>query len=187
MNEQWKDVAGYEGLYQVSNYGRVRSLDRYVANKNGIALKKGKIITSADVSKKKYQKVNLWKDNSGKCYLVHRLVAEAFLPNPEHFQEVNHKDENPLNNSADNLEWCDRTYNAHYGTRGERAAAKVRGVPIGEQPILQYTIDGVLIARHESAMKAAMAVSGDNSSICKCANGKNKTSYGFVWKWEQER
>lgn len=185
MDEVWKDVAGYEGLYQVSNLGRVRSLDRVVANRNGYAVKKGKIITPASVSGKQYQKVSLWKDNKGKTYLVHRIIAEAFLPNPHSFAEVNHKDENPMNNNVDNLEWCDRMYNAHYGTSIDRIVEKHKGVPVGEQPILQYSLDGVLIARYESALKAAEAVNGNNSGICKCANGRYKTSCGYIWKWEK--
>lgn len=185
MDEIWKPVKGFEGLYEVSNLGRVRSLDRKVRNRGGFALKKGKILSDAAVSGHGYRKVGLWKDNMGTNALVHRLVAEAFIPNPDNLPEVNHKDENPRNNCVENLEWCDGYYNMTYGTLQQRKADKLRGRPIGSQPILQYSKDGELIARYDSALKAAEAINGDNSAICKCANGKVKTSYGFVWKWEQ--
>lgn len=184
--EEWKDIKGYEGLYQVSNLGRVRSLDRQVRNRSGIAIKKGKILSLVTVNKH-YKKVSLWKDNIGENRLVHRLVAEAFIPNPNNFPEVNHKDENPKNNTVNNLEWCDRLYNANYGTAIARATEKRKGVSVGEQPIEQYTIDGKFIRRYDSALKAAESINGDNSAICKCANGKSKTSYGYVWRWENEQ
>ncbi len=186
MKEEWKDVKGFEGLYQVSNCGRVRSLDRKVQNRHGIALKKGKVLSVANTNKR-YKKVNLWKNNVGQSFLVHRLVAEAFVDNPNSLPEVNHKDENPDNNHVDNLEWCDRLYNANYGTAIERASQKRRGVPIGEKAIRQYTIDGKFVKRYDSAMKAAEDINGDNSGICKCANGKYKTSYGYVWRWDDEQ
>ena len=184
MSEIWKPIKNFEGLYEVSNLGRVRSLDRVVRNRSGYAVRKGKLIKEAAVSGKAYRKVGLWKNNMGTNVLVHRLVAEAFIPNPYNLPEVNHKDENPSNNCADNLEWCDADYNMHYGTLQQRKADKQRGKSIGSQPILQFTKEGELIARYDSALKAAEAINGDNSAICKCANGKVKTSYGFVWKWE---
>lgn len=184
MSEIWKPVKNYEGLYEVSNLGRVRSLDRVVRNRSGFAVKKGKVIRDAAVNGGKYRKVGLWKNNTGTNALVHRLVAEAFIDNPNNLPEVNHKDENPENNCVDNLEWCDNLYNMHYGTLQERKTEKLRGRPTGSQPVSQYTKEGELIARYDSALKAAEALNGDNSAICKCANGKVKTSYGFVWKWE---
>ena len=182
MAEIWKDIQGYEGLYQVSNLGRIKSLDRIVKNKNGMALKRGKVIQEASLGN--YKKVSLWKNNKGKAFLVHRLVAIAFIENPDNLPEVNHKDENGCNNSVDNLEWCTHNYNYNYGTRKKRISDKMRGRPIGEQPVLQYTKEGVFVCRYDSALKAAEAIKGDNSAICRCANGKSKTSYGYKWEWE---
>lgn len=185
MSEIWKDIDGYEGFYQVSNYGEVRSIDRRVKNKNGERVAKGRILAQVTMTSG-YKTVNLFKKNRGKICLVHRLVAAAFLPNDNALAEVNHKDENKQNNRADNLEWCDRMYNVHYGSGIKRNALKRIGKPVGEQPICQYTADGVFMKRYESALKAAEAIGKDNSAICKCANGRSKTSYGFLWKWAAE-
>jgi len=120
MEELWRDVVGYEGLYQVSNYGNVRQLE-FTTNING------KSYTRHEKIKKLTQVGNYYKvgltDACGKnkLFLVHRLVAEAFIPNDDESKDcVNHKDENGLNNQVDNLEWCTRTYNDNYGTRNRR-------------------------------------------------------------------
>ena len=114
INEQWRPVKGYEGLYEVSSLGRVKSLNY---NRTGVEkiLKPG--MTSG------YLQVGLYKDGEVKHFYVHRLVAEAFLPNPEGLTEVNHKDENKENNVVGNIEWASRLYNNNYGTRNKRAAA----------------------------------------------------------------
>ena len=123
--EVWKDIKGYEGLYQVSNFGRVRSLDRYVEQMDrwgNIAsrLYKGKVL-SQKISKSGYSQVQLFcARKRGKSAYVQRLVADAFVPNPDNFPEVNHIDENKSNNNSVNLEWCDRYYNTHYGTRNDK-------------------------------------------------------------------
>lgn len=104
-NEIWKDIEGYEGLYQVSNYGQVRSLHH-----------EKPIILKQHTNIKGYKKVGLSKDGKSKTVSVHRLVAKAFLPNPTDLPMVNHKDENPSNNIVDNLEWCDGSYNVTYAT-----------------------------------------------------------------------
>ena len=134
MEEIWKDIVGYEGLYQVSNCGRVKSLSRYMNNKNGgKSLLKERILKSA-YTKKGYLRVGLCKYSKTKPFSVHRLVAQAFIPNPNNLPQVNHKDENKENNfvyinedgTADleksNLEWCTNEYNSNYGTKNERLA-----------------------------------------------------------------
>lgn len=113
--EIWRDIPNYEGLYQISNLGRVKSL-----NFNKTKIRKTQ-------SKKRYITVNLSKDGKTKYYLVHRLVAEAFIPNPNNYPCVNHKDENPSNNHVDNLEWCTHEYNMSYGTRSKRVIEKLKG------------------------------------------------------------
>ena len=111
MTEIWKDIKDYEGLYQVSNYGRVRSLDRY---DNVGRSRKGSIMTVTD-NGKGYRAISLSKNGARKTYKVHRLVAEAFIPNNDNLPQINHKDENRYNNHVDNLEWCSSKYNNNYG------------------------------------------------------------------------
>ena len=120
MNEEWRPIEGYEGLYEVSSYGRVRSVDRYVKSKGeSYWLRKGKMLSPAK-DKNGYLKVNLSCNGKNNIIRVHRLIAQSFLPNPDNLPEVNHKDEDKTNNNVDNLEWCDRSYNISYGTRTER-------------------------------------------------------------------
>ena len=117
--EIWKIINGYEN-YMISSFGRVKSLDRYVRGKNNsIYIKKGKLL-KLYTDKDGYQTVMLYHNNKKKLLKVHRLVAEAFLDNPNNLSQVNHKDENKLNNSVENLEWCDAKYNVNYGTAIER-------------------------------------------------------------------
>ena len=115
--EEWKDIANYEGIYQISNMGNVRSLDRIV-HPNNQYLQKGKILKPLDNGK--YLFVTLRKDGVKENKYIHRLVAEHFLPNPLFYNEVNHKDEDKHNNCISNLEWCTHSYNMNYGTRNEK-------------------------------------------------------------------
>lgn len=117
--EIWKPVVGYEGLYEVSSYGRVRSLDRY-DRMNRFC--EGRILKLC-ANRLGYLKAGLCSNDKKKQYLVHRLVAEAFIPNPNNLPIINHKDENPSNNNVDNLEWCTAKYNSNYGTRNDRIRA----------------------------------------------------------------
>ena len=123
MEEVWKDIEGYEGYYQVSSIGRVRSVDRYVnhggKSGKGLSLKNGRILKPT-LSGKGYPSVMLSKNSKPKRMLVHRLVAEAFIPNPYNYDEINHKSEVKTENFVENLEWCDRKYNNNYGNRCEK-------------------------------------------------------------------
>ena len=119
--EIWCPIRGYEGIYEVSDQGRVKSIGY---GKERI-LRPGRNTCG-------YLLVGLRKNREQKWYLVHRLVAQAFIPNPDNLPQVNHKDENKTNNSVQNLEWCDRKYNCNYGTRNQRIS----------KPVLQFTKDG---------------------------------------------
>ena len=120
IEEIWRPVVGYEGLYEVSSYGRVRSLDRYVEYSNGrICLHKGKVLSPVK-SNLGYLLVSLYLNKNMKIITVHKLVAQAFIENPDNLPEINHKDEDKTNNSVDNLEWCTRKYNINYGSRNIR-------------------------------------------------------------------
>ena len=120
MIEEWRSIEGYEGLYEVSNTGRVRSVDRYVkVGYGGYRLHKGKIL-KLELCNCGYYSVEITYKYKRNHFYVHRLVAEAFIPNPDNLAQVNHKDEDKTNNNVENLEWCNRKYNMNYGTRAER-------------------------------------------------------------------
>ena len=120
IEEIWRPVVGYEGLYEVSSYGRVRSLDRYVKGKGeSYWLRKGRVLSPIKDTNG-YLLINLCCNGKPKTINVHRLVAQAFIPNPDNLLEVNHIDEDKINNRADNLEWCSRKYNINYGSRNIR-------------------------------------------------------------------
>lgn len=178
MKEIWMPIKGYEGYYEVSNLGRVRGVDRTRKGPYGkIARVAGMILSPKKNSTNDYLLVGLRKDGVQKTHLVHRLVAEAFIPNPLGLPEVNHRDENPQNNISDNLEWCDRFYNNHYGSAIDRRS-RTRGIPVS-----QYTLDGELVATYWSAREAARALGRYQSTISRCCLGQQKQAYGFVWKF----
>ena len=174
MVEIWKPISGYEGIYEISNLGRVKRL----TGRNGAVLKEGHILKPNN--SRGYLYVGLSTANSGKATtLVHRLVADAFVPNPNGYHEVNHKDENKMNNCADNLEWCSRAYNMAYGTARLR-----QGVSYGK-PVSQSTIDGITIAVYCSAETAGKLIGVDPSSIHKCCKGKREQAGGYVWNYTE--
>lgn len=189
--EIWKDVEGYEGLYQVSNLGRVKSLDKYVNCKNNHKrLIHGKILVPGIGGKNHkiegygYYHVGLTnKEGKHISKNVHRLVAKAFVknPDPENFKEVNHIDENKLNNRADNLEWCNRKTNNHYSKVTERLnESKKRAVD-------QYDMDWNFIQTISGVREAARIVGAKcHDNISRCCNGEQKYCKGFKWKWHEE-
>jgi hypothetical protein len=119
--EEWLPIKGYEGYYRISNKGRILSERRILVRNNGVKqFCKEQLLQTRSLINSGYHAVNLIKDKRFKRCLVHRLVAEHFIDNPDNLEQVNHKDEDKLNNSAENLEWCDRYYNAKYGTAQKR-------------------------------------------------------------------
>lgn len=180
----WKPIVDYEGLYEVSNTGQIRSLFRY------------KKTLKYNVTKRGYCTVELFKNKLSKRLLVHRLVAEAFIPNPDNLPQVNHIDENPQNNSVDNLEWCTAKYNMNYGegaktrhlkidytTEKRKQVARENGKKRAK-PVLQIE-NGKIINRYESAKRASIMTGIDHSHICEAARGKHKTSGGYEWMYER--
>ena len=166
--EVWKDVVGYEGLYQVSNLGRVKSLPR-----NGTHTNKEKEMT-VRADPKGYMRLCLCKDGKGKNVKVHRLVAEAFIPNPANLPQVNHKDEDKRNNCVWNLEWCDNRYNCVYNNRMKKIAQKVsRRVRCLETDIV-----------YESVADAARKTGLTYSNIVYVCQGKFKQIKGYHFKYE---
>lgn len=177
MEELWKDIQGYEGKYQVSNLGNVKSL---LKDRNGKIMK-------PRANKRGYYQVYLYSDSkTRKMYLVHRLVAQTFIENPENLPLVNHKDENKSNNCVSNLEWCSYEYNNNYGTRNERSMFTriVNNGKTAPKKIDQYSLDGKFIKTWNSG--AELAKNGfHNSSICHCCKGLQKTSKGYILKYHE--
>ena len=176
MQEIWKDVPGYEGLYHVSNLGRVKALYYKCKKCKNWNIKKNPKIIRCAKDKHGYYFVRLYNGEKQNRYSVHRLVAMVFLPNPLNLSEVNHKDENPVNNLVDNLEWCSHKYNMNYGTKVKRQKEKV------SKPVCQYTLNEVFIKEYPSRKEASIETGTDVTGICQCIKGKLKTSGGFIWK-----
>lgn len=177
FKERFLPIKGYEDYYEVSNTGIVRSLDRLVKCKNGMNMfVAGRPRLNPCLNHRNAQFVVL-VDKSGhkQHHLVHRLVAEAFIPNPDNLPYVNHKDEDPTNNHVDNLEWCTAKYNTNYGTGIERSiAAKNREVA-------QYSKEGRLINVFDSCKIASESLGIGRGKISLCCNGKAKSAGGFVF------
>ena len=180
-SEAWKDVVGYEGYYQVSNKGNVRSLERI----DSIGRKWGGRTRKHFCREGGYPEINLYKDGLRKQKLIHRLVAEAFIPNPKSFLEVNHRDENKKNNCVENSEWCDARYNNNYGTRIERVSKKVRAINIKTGEAITFN------SAQEAGRKGYSngGVSAACRGVYKSTNGKliggdGHTYKGHRWYYE---
>ena len=165
MEEIWHDIEGYEGLYQISNKGLVKSL------------KWGKErILRPGIDGYGYMFVCLCNDNVMKYFKLHRLVAQAFIPNIDNLSEINHKDENKLNNCVENLEWITCIDNCNYGSRNKRLSRK----------ILQYSKSGEFIREWQGALEVERVLKIAQPNITQCCKGKRKSSGGFVWKYKEE-
>ena len=170
--EIWCPIKGYEGLYEVSDQGRVRSL------------KFGKErILKQWINTQGYLRVELSKNGEHKMYLVHRLVSKTFIPNPDNLPEVNHKDEDKTNNSVINLGWCDRKSNCNYGNRNKRISEKMTNGKLSK-PVLQFTKDGEFVAEWKSSSEIKRNLGYSKGNISACCNGIRKSSNGFVWKFK---
>jgi hypothetical protein len=191
MQEIWKDIAGYEGLYQVSNLGNVRNV-----NWRGSGVARS---LRPKLTRDGYRVVRLCMSGKRKECFVHRLVAGAFLPNPGDLPIVNHKDENRENNAASNLEWCDHSYNMRYSMNlhPERQELQKRvrdktfddcdtrkGPYKRKTPVIQRSIEtGEIVAVWSSLYEAAIKNKWHGSLIKRCCEGEHKTAYGYIWRY----
>ena len=186
MREIWKDIAGYEGIYQVSNLGNVKSLSFGPKNRKSGTVK----LLRQTPSNCGYYKVELYKNGKSKMMYVHRLVATAFIPNPEKKPQVNHIDGNKANNVLSNLEWATSSENQlHAIDHGLRAKSPMLGRTGSNNPnckaILQYDLSGNFIREWSGISVAARALGVYASSIGDCARGINRTANGSIWKYKE--
>lgn len=174
MEEVWKPVLGYEGLYEVSNLGMVRSIF-YKRLKNNAILSPRKVGDG-------YLAVNLSKNKKKNSLRIHRLVWEAFNgPIPKGMQ-VNHINEDKTDNRLENLNLMTPKENINWGTRNERSRETKTNGELSKT-VLQYSLSGEFIRDYPSASEAGRQLEKPNSSICRCCNGKLKTAYGFIWRY----
>ena len=176
--EECLPIEGYEELYQVSNFGRVKSLNY---NKT----KQEKILKSCS-DKNGYQQVSLCKDGKVNKVLVHRLVASAFIDNSNNHVEVNHIDEIKTNNHVSNLEWCTRKYNINYGNRNERHSKAMIGKNSGKdnptsKQVIQLTLDNQIVKIWDCMNDVQRELGYNSAHISECCKGKRKTSNGYKW------
>ena len=178
MKEEWKDIEGYEGFYQVSNKGRVKSVERKVwdSGKQSYNTIKERILKPGKDGYG-YLKVDLCKYGQPRSITVHRLVATAFLDNPKNLPQINHIDENKENNCVNNLEWCTSKYNNNHGTRTERAAKTI------SKPVLAISKDKKSYLYFNSIMDAERLGGFNHSSISLCCRGERKTHKGYTWSF----
>lgn len=189
MSEEWREILGFENMYQVSNQGRIFSL------RNNKILKPKKTRTG-------YYRVSLSAKGIRKDYLVHRLVANAFIPNPEKKLTVNHINENKHDNCIENLEWATQSEQNIHGTRIARVIASTdyKGRNINYElvaakhdyhqinrkqmkPVLQYDKHGIFIARHDGVAAASRSIGINAGHICCCLKGRRNSCGGYQWKY----
>ena len=183
MDEEWKDVIGFEGRYQVSNLGNIRSCDKYArVCGGGFRFVKGKSLIPRKCTNGYLEYTFTNGRSIKKTYLLHRLVATYFIPNPEHLPEVNHIDEDITNNCVSNLEWCTSKYNANYGNRNKKMmqTKEKKGQLV---PVDQFAKDGRFVRHWNKMSEAAAHVGVDVSSIIRVCRGKQRTSMGYIWKY----
>ena len=174
MREEWGDIENYKGLYQVSSWGNVKSLERMKWNGRGY-YKIPERILKPQKNGRGYLQVVLCQDGKRKWHLIHRLVGQAFIPNPNNLPQINHISEDKEDNRISNLEWCTCKENINHGTHNQRAAES-KSKPI-------FGVDRVtgLIAEFPSAIDAERQLGIDHSHICRCLKGKQKSAGGFYW------
>ena len=181
--EIWKDIEGYEGIYEMSSYGRVRSLNRYVRHNNRPYHIKGRILKNMKANG--YYYVHLHRDDgTSQKYRVHRLVACSFIPNPDNLPQVNHKNENKEDNRVGNLEWVTAKQNCNHGTRNKRMGEALQIQPRCKE-VEQLTLDYKHLNTYPSIKCAARLTGIDHTTISLCCRGKLNTSGGYRWKFKE--
>ena len=177
MKEIWKDIPNYETLYQVSTLGRVKSLG------NRSNHKKEKIMKQR-LTHKGYLRLSLCKNGIQKQKMVHRLIAETFIPNPNNYEQVNHKDGNKQNNNINNLEWCNNSYNQLHANKLGLNDNRVKRIKeVCNKKVIQLSLNGVKLNEFDSLKDASYKTGCSYKAMSLCATGKTKSSGGYIWKY----
>lgn len=174
-NEIWKDIKGYEGKYQISSIGRIKSLGRWVKHK-GWRFEEERMLNQY-MSQTGYFYVALSKDSIQKKYKVHRLVAEAFLENPDNLPVINHKNEVKTDNRVENLEFCSVKYNTNYGSGRAKMILKIK------KPVVQLDLNDNVLKRWDSLKDITDVLGYNKACISECCHQKQQTAYGYKWKF----
>lgn len=187
IEEEWKDIPNYEGIYQVSSWGRIKSCERDIIYSNGKVVHRKEQLLSIVKGFSEYLTVGLNKNGKHKTYLVHRLVASAFLENPLNLPYINHKDENKFNNNVENLEWCTASYNTVYNNamRKRIDTRNVNGSHGAEKKVYQYDLQGNLVRIWDSLISIQRETGFNHSNINSCCLSKKyrNTAYGYKWSY----
>ena len=193
MEEIWKDIKGYEGLYQVSNLGNVRSLDILINCKGARGIdkhiRKGRILKKV-INTKGYYYINLSKKSKIKNTRVHRLVAKAFIENPNNYKIINHIDGNKLNNRVDNLEWCTFSHNNKdaykQGLKKPTWKGKYNNLHPLSKKVCQYDLEGNFIKEWDNASDIKRQLGYCAENIRNCCKGRRKKAHNFMWKYKEK-
>lgn len=174
MEEIWKPIKDFENLYEVSNKGRVKSLNYRHSGKE-------KLI-KISLDNLGYMHVGIFKEGKHYCKRVHRLVAEAFIPNPNNYKEINHINEDKTDNRVENLEWCTRKYNVNYGDRNYKMVKNRKG-KTARKEVIQYTKEGKIIKKWDSITDVGKELGYSTGNIYSCCLGKRNTSHKYIWRY----
>ena len=191
-NEQWKSIDGYVGIYEVSNLGRVRGVDRVYMRKNGSPYRKKGVVIKPSVSNSGYLFVALRNNNTRRNFYVHRLVASAFISNPNNEKEIDHINGVKTDNRAENLRWCSRSGNltnplcvARRSGENSFLFGKTGATSFRSRAIDQYSIDGNFIRRWDSLAQAYEECKYDRGLLINTCKGRRKEAYGYIWKYAE--
>ena len=187
MQEIWKDIKGYESCYQVSNFGRVRSITRKVKTFHGVRTSKGQLLKPLKTNTG-YYRIDLKQNQKDKYMLIHRLVAETFIPNPNNYPVVNHIDGDITNNKSSNLEWCTQSHNIKEAFRLGRAKVYKHHYIDGTLPctpikVLQFSNQNTFIKKYSSIKEASQKTNTSSKGISRCCRNLQKTANNFYWRY----
>lgn len=178
--EEWRDVVGYEEYYEISNLGRIRSKDRIIKYSDGRNVHRRSFIKKPTYSLGNYPRIGLQINGKLVMKFVHRLVAEAFIPNPNNYPIVNHKDENKNNFHYSNLEWCDYSYNTLYSNKGIERKSNIKGY--NSRIIIKLTLEGIEVGRYNGAREACEANGYNRGRLDSVLyNEKSRIFDGHIW------